>query len=70
MSTALRPQPGGRDKGWGVHEYYAQHIVRRTIEGRINLRNEDTKWLFRWLTPQSIPSQIETCGYGTQVIVS
>ena len=42
--------------------------------GCINMRNEDAKWLFRWVTPQyDFPIQDRTGwdarGYGTQVLI-
>ncbi len=42
--------------------------------GCINMRNEDAKWLFRWVTPQyEFPIEDRTGwdarGYGTQVII-
>lgn len=42
--------------------------------GCINMRNEDAKWLFRWVTPQyDYPIQDRTGwdarGYGTQVLI-
>jgi hypothetical protein len=43
--------------------------------GCINMRNEDAKWLFRWVTPNfeipvNEPYQWDSRGYGTQVIIS
>lgn len=43
--------------------------------GCINMRNEDAKWLFRWVTPSfNLPvidrTGWDSRGYGTQVIVS
>ncbi len=37
--------------------------------GCINMRSDEAKWLFRWLTPVSPPENVETIGYGTRVVV-
>lgn len=37
--------------------------------GCVNMRNEDAKWLFRWLLPISEPWDWDKRGFGTQVIV-
>ena len=37
--------------------------------GCINMKTEEAKWLFRWLTPKADPTQMSTIGYGTQVTV-
>jgi hypothetical protein len=31
------------------------------------MRNAEAKWLFRWTTPVSEPTAVETTGYGTAV---
>ena len=59
------------DGGYAIHgTYWHNNFGVQMSRGCINLRNEDAKWLFRWMTPQSPPSEVETRGYGTQVIVS
>ena len=37
--------------------------------GCVNLRPEDAKWLFRWVTPVSSPTDWEKRGYGTEIVV-
>ena len=37
--------------------------------GCVNMRNQDAKWLFRWLLPICAPEDWEKRGYGTQVII-
>jgi hypothetical protein len=37
--------------------------------GCVNMRNQDAKWLFRWLLPTSTAEDWDKRGYGTQVIV-
>lgn len=37
--------------------------------GCINMKTEEAKWLFRWTTPVTEPSQVEARGFGTRVIV-
>lgn len=43
--------------------------------GCVNMRNEDAKWLFRWVTPSfELPVKDrfnwDSRGYGTQVVIS
>ncbi len=37
--------------------------------GCVNMRTEEAKWLFRWLTPVSSPDDWTRIGYGTEVTV-
>jgi len=37
--------------------------------GCINMRSEEAKWLFRWLTPVNEPADVEKRGFGTLVVV-
>jgi hypothetical protein len=37
--------------------------------GCINMRSEEAKWLFRWLTPVNDPGEVEKRGFGTRVVV-
>lgn len=38
--------------------------------GCVNMRSEEAKWLFRWVTPVNEPGTVEQRGYGTRVVVS
>lgn len=38
--------------------------------GCVNMRSEEAKWLFRWVTPVNDPYTIEQRGWGTRVDVS
>jgi len=38
--------------------------------GCVNMRSEEAKWLFRWVTPANDPPTIEQRGWGTRVDVS
>ncbi|MHB1482204.1 MAG: L,D-transpeptidase family protein, partial [Bellilinea sp.] len=37
--------------------------------GCVNMRSEEAKWLFRWVTPVNEPGTVEQRGYGTRVVV-
>jgi hypothetical protein len=56
--------------GYAFHgTYWHNNFGVPMSKGCINMRNEDAKWLFRWLRPVSEPNKVETRGYGTRVIV-
>jgi hypothetical protein len=58
------------DTGVALHGTYWHHNFGWPMSrGCVNLRNEDAKWLFRWIVPVSKPTDWEKTGYGTQVIV-
>jgi len=57
--------------GYALHgTYWHNNFGIQMSRGCINLRNEDAKWLFRWLLPESTPEDWEVRGYGTQVTVT
>ena len=62
-------------KGYGIHgTYWHNNFGTHMSHGCINMRNEDAKWLFRWVTPTyEVPihdrSGWDARGYGTQVII-
>jgi lipoprotein-anchoring transpeptidase ErfK/SrfK len=63
--------------GYALHgTYWHNNFGWPMSRGCVNLRNEDAKWLFRWVTPNWIPGQItssrdwEARGLGTRVIVT
>lgn len=37
--------------------------------GCVNMKTDEAKWLYRWLTPVATSDQMTTTGYGTQVLV-
>lgn len=49
--------------------YWHSNFGTPMSRGCVNMRNEDAKWLFRWLLPISDPWDWDKRGYGTQVIV-
>lgn len=49
--------------------YWHSNFGLPMSRGCVNMRNEDAKWLFRWLLPVSEPWDWDKRGYGTQVIV-
>lgn len=49
--------------------YWHQNFGIPMSHGCINMKTEEAKWLFRWLTPQANLSKMTTIGFGTQVIV-
>ncbi len=49
--------------------YWHQNFGVPMSHGCINMKTEEAKWLFRWLTPQADLSKMTTIGFGTQVLV-
>lgn len=57
---------------WGVAfhgTYWHDNYGNEMSHGCVNMRPEEAKWLFRWLTPEAVPIKIQTRGYGTRVSV-
>jgi hypothetical protein len=57
---------------WGVAfhgTYWHDNYGNEMSHGCVNMRPDDAKWLFRWLTPPSPPREVQTRGYGTRVSV-
>lgn len=50
--------------------YWHDDFGQRRSHGCINMRSNEAKWLFRWITPNYEPTKMEQTGYGTRVIVS
>jgi lipoprotein-anchoring transpeptidase ErfK/SrfK len=58
------------DGGYAFHgTYWHTNFGTPMSHGCINLRNEEAKWLFRWLTPVYKNDQMSTIGMGTKVII-
>lgn len=58
------------DLGVAFHgTYWHTNFGNRMSHGCINMKTDEAKWLFRWLMPTSDMTQVNTIGYGTQVIV-
>lgn len=56
--------------GYAFHgTYWHNNFGIPMSRGCVNMRNEDAKWLFRWLEPVSDVAKVEQTGYGTQVFV-
>lgn len=49
--------------------YWHQNYGVPMSHGCINMKPDEAKWLFRWLTPSVDMTKMTTNGYGTQVIV-
>jgi hypothetical protein len=49
--------------------YWHQNFGMPMSHGCVNMRTEEARWLYRWLTPAGDMSKITTVGYGTQVHV-
>lgn len=49
--------------------YWHQNYGVPMSHGCINMKTEEAKWLFRWLTPQVDITKMTTIGFGTQVLV-
>lgn len=66
--------------GWGSYPepkdgvafhgtYWHDNFGSQMSHGCINMKTDEAKWLFRWLTPRYQTGQMSTIGMGTQVIV-
>lgn len=56
--------------GYALHgTYWHNNFGVQMSRGCVNMRNEDAKWLFRWVLPESSPSDWEVRGNGTKVEV-
>jgi lipoprotein-anchoring transpeptidase ErfK/SrfK len=56
--------------GYALHgTYWHNNFGVQMSRGCVNMRNEDAKWLFRWVLPESGPSDWEVRGNGTRVEV-
>lgn len=51
----------------GTH--WHQNFGMPMSHGCINMKTEEARWLFRWLTPSVDMQNMETIGFGTQVLV-
>jgi lipoprotein-anchoring transpeptidase ErfK/SrfK len=49
--------------------YWHQNYGMPMSHGCINMKIEEARWLYRWVTPVGDMSKITTVGYGTQVHV-
>ena len=70
--TSFFKSPGG----YALHgTYWHNNFGLQMSHGCVNMRNEDSKWLFRWTTPVFDPYKIESpadwekTGHGTTVFV-
>jgi lipoprotein-anchoring transpeptidase ErfK/SrfK len=51
----------------GTH--WHQNFGMPMSHGCVNMRTEEARWLFRWITPSADMQKMTTHGYGTQVLV-
>jgi lipoprotein-anchoring transpeptidase ErfK/SrfK len=49
--------------------YWHQNFGVPMSHGCVNMKTEEAKWLFRWVTPKVDMTKMTTVGYGTQVLV-
>ena len=49
--------------------YWHDNYGNEMSHGCVNMTPDESKWLFRWLTPESDPKVINTNGYGTRITV-
>lgn len=57
---------------WGVAfhgTYWHDNYGNEMSHGCVNMKPDEAKWLFRWLTPPSSAYEIQSRGYGTRVSV-
>jgi len=58
------------EKGVAFHgTYWHQNYGIPMSHGCINMKIEEAKWLFRWVTPQMDMTKMKTNGQGTQVLI-
>jgi lipoprotein-anchoring transpeptidase ErfK/SrfK len=58
-------------EGHAIHgAYWHNNFGWPMSRGCVNMRNHEAKWLFRWMTPVTEPTDWERSGFGTQVIIS
>ncbi|MCW5878535.1 MAG: L,D-transpeptidase [Anaerolineales bacterium] len=56
--------------GYAIHgSYWHNNYGAPMSRGCVNMRPDEARWLYRWVTPQASPGQQEARGYGTRVIV-
>ena len=56
------------EKGHAFHgTYWHDNFGSPMSHGCINMRNEDAKWLYRWLTPINKGAEFFSRGYGTTI---
>jgi lipoprotein-anchoring transpeptidase ErfK/SrfK len=54
--------------GYAIHgTYWHNNYGVQMSRGCVNMRSEEAKWLFRWMTPMNGPADIDKTGYGTQL---
>jgi lipoprotein-anchoring transpeptidase ErfK/SrfK len=57
--------------GYAIHgAYWHNNFGAPMSRGCVNVRPDLAQWLYRWLTPQAGPDEMEVVGRGTRVIVS
>ncbi len=49
--------------------YWHHNFGVQMSHGCVNMKTDEAKWLFRWLTPASDADKMSNIGYGTQVTV-
>jgi len=49
--------------------YWHDNFGVRMSRGCINMRNEDAKWIYRWVQPFILPKERQTSAWGTRVYV-
>jgi hypothetical protein len=53
-------------RGYAIHgAYWHNNFGVPMSRGCINLKPDEAKWLFRWLTPVSEAHAVDTRGFGT-----
>ncbi len=56
--------------GYAIHgTYWHNNFGVRMSRGCINLPNPDAWWIFRWVTPLHGYNDVDTRGFGTQIII-
>jgi lipoprotein-anchoring transpeptidase ErfK/SrfK len=59
------------DTGVAFHgTFWHDNYGNEMSHGCVNMRPEEAKWLYRWLTPIADPGKMVNGGKGTKVIVT
>ena len=58
------------ERGYAIHgTFWHNNFGVQMSRGCVNMRNEEAKWLFRWLLPTHENTDVDTRGYGTRLEV-
>ena len=57
-------------RGYAIHgAYWHNNFGVQMSRGCINMKIDEAKWLFRWMTPENGIQEIDSRGFGTRLLV-